>query len=96
MQAWFNNERESQEFCRGYWESEFKTTALLLGATGTVAATNIIFRVLIKALTNFEKHHTVSSAEAAIAFKFACSTIINTLLSAFPRNGYRGPFARAD
>ena len=80
VQAWLSNERESREFCQDYWTSEFRTTALLLGATGTVAVTNIVFRFLIKALTRFEKHHTVSAAEAAIAFKFMLSTIINTLI----------------
>ena len=80
VKAWLSNDRNSQDFCHGYWESEFKTTALLLGATGTVAATNILFRILIKLLTRFEKHHTVSAAEAAIAFKFMLSTVINTLI----------------
>jgi hypothetical protein len=78
--AWARDVDGARAFCGGYWRSEFRTTALLVASSGVVVAVNLLFRALITALTAFEKHHTVSAAEAAIAFKFFLSTVINTSL----------------
>ena len=71
-------------FCQDYLTDYLLAKSLLIAAASTVVIVNLILKILIHKLTNFEKHHTRSHEQLAAVQKLFISFFINTaLLSLF-------------
>jgi RNA recognition motif-containing protein len=71
---------ESVPDCKDYADNAYTSMALTVVAAFVVVALNIALQMILKALTEFERHDSVSDESASISLKIFLATFLNTAL----------------